>query len=236
MGCCQSGKSYFDINNADEKDIRRFEKEIGGFAIDFNVVNQKISSDTETLKADAIKRIVKDLFSEEFKKVVSDSFFVKADNQTQLDASKIISLIYLVTSQGIVSSQYASYPDKAYYFYIKSKSAEEEDLSRGLSKDSNLLSTLKDLTEVALAFSKIYFTVKKVDERGIVSEALNKLDDIAEFVAKDLFTIKGKEVDVLSFSELKEKFSSDPYFFSGGYFREKSVEYLQLKLKKEDKQ
>lgn len=235
MGCCQSGKSYFDINNADEKDIRRFEKEIGGFAIDFNVVNQKISSDTATFNADAIKRIVHEAFSQEFKKVVSDPFFVKSFNQSQLDATKIINLIFLVTSQGIVSSQYSSYPDKAYFFYIKSKSAEEEDLSRGLSKDSCLLNILKELTEVALAFSKIYFTIKKVDERGIVTEALSKLEEIAEFIAKDLFSYKGKEVDVLSFSELKEKFSSDPYFFSGGYFREKAVEYLQLKLKKEEK-
>ena len=64
MGCFGStNKSYFEIENAEEKGIRKFERDNGSYTIDFNFILQKLSFATETLNKEYIKLISEKYFS-----------------------------------------------------------------------------------------------------------------------------------------------------------------------------
>jgi hypothetical protein len=235
MGCIQFGKSYFDLNNVEERDIRRWEKDIGSFAIDFNQVYQKISHEVNAYKKPLIKRVTEQDFSSQFYRIFTETdFYTKqVDGVEMYDAAKVAVQFFLLTSQGMIANKYSYYSDKTYFFYLRCKTREEEDLAQGLTKDSDLKAFVSLLVEVAcIGFPRVYFKVKNIDERGLIKEAANHIEDIADFVISDLFTVKGQKVDLLSFNELKERFGSDNYFFSSGYFRAKGIEYLQTLGKK----
>lgn len=235
MGCMQFGKSYFEINNVDERDMRKWEKDIGCFAVDFNLIYQKISHEINSYKKGLIKRLSEDHFSATFYKIFSESTFFDKDvnGVTLYDAEKTSALFFLLTSQGMIANKYSYYSDKTYFLYLRSKTREEEDLAQGLTKDEELRKFVSLLIQVAcIGLPKAYYKIKGIEERGIVLEVESHIADIAEYVIDDLFTVKGQKVDLLSFNELKERFGSDNYFFCSGYFRAKSVEYLQTLNKK----
>lgn len=235
MGCIQFGKSYFDLSNVEERDIRRWERDIGSFAIDFNQVYQKISHEVDAYSKPLIKRVSEQDFSAQFYRIFTETNFYEKEvsGVSMFDASKVAVQFFLLTSQGMIANKYSYYSDKTYFFYLRCKSREEEDLAQGLTKDEELKKFVSLLVEVAcIGFPRVYFKVKGVDERGLIKEAESHIGDIADFVISDLFTVKGQKVDLLSFNELKERFGSDNYFFSSGYFRAKGIEYLQSLNKK----
>lgn len=244
MGCLQLGRSYFDFKNVEERDMRRWEKEIGAFSVDFNLVYQRLMVDLKTIHPSIVKRVLETEFSPEFFKVVSENPYFKTkqlDENLQetgvevYDFNKVVGLVFLLTAPGTLANKFTYYSDKAYYLFLRSKCNEEDDLSQALTKSEELRKVITCLTEVACeGETGSFFKLKHIEEKGIIKELLSKIDVISQYIMEDLFTIKDKPVESLSFKELKDKFGSDSYFFSGGYFREKALECISKQNEKKN--
>lgn len=234
MGCIQVGKSYFEFPNSDEREIRKFEKEMGAFAVDFNQVIQKLSSHSSTLNYNTGKRVIEQFFNQSFIKLLDyPAFLVDQSDPKAFNADKINVLVFLLTSQGMIANKYSYYSDKTYYFYQKCKVREEEDLSQGLTKDGEIRSYIMSLVQVAcIDFPTAFYKSKNSEIRPIVNDMKSNLEGITDFLMNDLFKVKLESLEILSFKELKEKFNSDSYFFSSGYIRGKAYEHLQTLVKK----
>lgn len=234
MGCIQIGKSYFESPIAEEREIRRFEKEIGAFAIDFNQVIQKLSSHSNTINFNTGKRVFEQFFNQSFIKIIdSPSFLAEKSEQKELLGDKVNALIFLLTAQGMIANKYSYYSDKTYYFYQKCKLREEEDLAQGLTKDGEVRAYIKSLVQVAcIDFPTTYYKSKNSEQKSIVNEMNINIEGITDYVMNDLFKVKLEALEILSFKELKEKFNSDSFFFSSGYIRGKAYEFLQSLAKK----
>lgn len=236
MGCLQLGRSYFDFKNVEERDMRRWEKEIGAFSVDFNLVYQRLMVDLKTIHPSIVKRVLESEFSPEFYKVVSENPYFKVKQvdengqETGVEVynfNKVVGLVFLLSAPGTLANKFTYYSDKAYYLFLRSKCNEEDDLSQALTKSEELRKVINCLTEVACeGETGSFFKLKQIEEKGIIKELLSKIDDISKYIMDDLFTVKDKQVESLSFKELKDKFGNDSYFFSGGYFREKALECI----------
>ena len=233
MGCFGStNKSYFEIDNAEEKGIRKFEKENGSFTVDFSFILQKLSFATDTLKQGYVKHISEKFFSPKFYNIIESNNYFKIDDngKTYLDCKKVVALFFLLTCSSVVSNKTSAYNDKAYYLYLKGKGKQEDDLDEGLTKDESLLNFIKLLIEVSCyGFLSSYYQIQGIEKRGLILEIQNQIDKLADIVIDSLFTVSNNKVDVLSFKELRSKFDNDSYFFSSGYFREKATALLNTK-------
>lgn len=235
MGCLQSGpKSYFETDNSEERSIRKWEKDIGSFTVDFNMIHQKLSYSNDAYNSAVVKRISDQFFNQSFFKVIDkNSFFLKDSDESCLNSNKILSLFFLLSTPGLVSSKYNSYSDKAYYLYLKSRENAEDDLDEALTKGEKLREFIKVLTEVScIGFAGAYYKNQGNGERGLIIEAKKGVDGMVDYIVDCIFTINGSKVDVLSFKDLKNKFSNDLYFLSSGYIREKASEFLNKQEKK----
>jgi hypothetical protein len=232
MGCLQVGRSYFDIKNVEEKDLRKWEKEVGSFSVDFNQVYQRLMVDLETLNPVMVKRVIESEFSQDFYKIFNqnDFFKIKSTDDAEnfvYDFNKVVGLVFLMSAPGMMNNKFTYYIDKAYYLFLRAKANEEDDLSQALDKSDNLRKLVENLTEVAcIGATNSFFAIKNLPEHGILKEINAKKSEISAFIIDDLFTIKNKQYESLSFKELKEKFTNDSYFFSSGYFREKALECI----------
>lgn len=234
MGCLQSGpKSYFEPDNSEEREIRKWEKEIGSFTVDFNMIHQKLSYSNDAYNSTVVKRISDQFFNQSFFKIIDKNpFFIKGSDDS-LDSNKVLALFFLLSTPGLITSKYNSYSDKAYYLYLRSRGNAEDDLDEALTKGESLRDFIKVLTEVAcIGFAGAYYKHQGNGERGLIIEAKKGVDAMVDYIVDCIFTINGNKVDVLSFKELKNKFSNDIYFLSSGYIREKASEYLNKKEKK----
>ena len=235
MGCLQSGpKSYFETDNSEERSIRKWEKDIGSFTVDFNMIHQKLSYSNDAYYSAVIKRISDQFFNQSFFKVIEkNSFFLKGSDENILDSNKIIALFFLLSTPGLITSKYNSYSDKAYYLYLRSRENAEDDLDEALTKGEKLREFIKLLTEVScIGFAGSYYKIQGSEERGLIIEAKKGVDRMIDYIIDCIFTLNGNKVDVLSFKDLKNKFSNDMYFLSSGYIREKATEYLNKQEKK----
>jgi len=234
MGCLQVGKSYFDFKNIEERDIRKWEKDVGAFSVDFNQIYQRLMVELTTLHPAMVKRVIESEFTQDFYKIFTQNEFfqVKSFDETGqesfvYDFNKVVGLVYLMSAPGMLNNKYTYYVDKAYFLFLRSKANEEDDLSLALDKSENLYKLVENLTEVAcLGETTSFFTIKNLPEHGILKEINAKRPEISKFIVEDLFTLKGKQVQSLSFKELQEKFTNDSYFFTSGYFREKALECI----------
>ena len=236
MGCFGStNKSYFEIDNAEEKGIRKFEKDNGSYTVEFNQILQKLSFASDVLKEGYIKQISEKFFGPNFYNSViegNEYFIVEVDGKKYLDSNKVTALFFLLTCSGVVNNKSSCYIDKAYYLYLKGKGKPEDELDEGLTKDEYLLNFLKLLIEVScLGFLSSYYKTQGIEKRGLILEIKSKTDALADSIIDSLFTVANNKVDVLSFKEIKNKFSNDTYFFSSGYFREQAIALLNIKSK-----
>lgn len=232
MGCINVSKSYFDINNSEERELRKWEKELGAYTIDFNQIHQKIAHKLTSISVKIIKRITEQHFSSAFAKLFDNEFFFYEGNKDEIDINKATILFFLLTSQGMITSSFSFYTDKSYYFYLQVKNREEEELSEALTKDSEMKKFIVSLIDVAcVGFPRIYLKNTNQAEKGVVNEIANNKEAFAEFLMDDLFVIKGAPVEVLSFTDLKDKFGADNYFMNGGYIREKVPAFLASRPK-----
>lgn len=235
MGCLQVGRSYFDFKNVEERDIRRWEKEVGAFSVDFNQVYQRLMIDLNTIHPSIAKRVLESEFSTQFYRIVSENPFFRVNNNREetgetsftYDVNKVIGLVFLLSAPGILSNKFTHYSDKAFFIYLRGKANEEDDLSLALVKSEQLRLLVKSLVEISCeGETSSFFQLKGLEEHGLVKELKGKTDDITNYIINDLFTIKNQKMDTLSFKELRDKFSNDAYYFSGGYFREKALECI----------
>lgn len=236
MGCLNTGRSYFDFKTVEERDIRRWEKEIGAFTVDFNQVYQRLMVDLNNIHPSIVKRVLEQEFTPEFYRMISENDYFKLKPETDskqgtstsevsYDFNKVVGVVYLLSSPGVLSNKYVYYTDKAYYLFLRSKSNEEDDLSQALTKSDQLTQLVSCLAEVACeGETGSFFKLKHLDEKGLIKELVKNLNEISKYIIEDLFTLKGQKVDALSFKELKDKFQNDSFFFSSGYFREKALE------------
>lgn len=230
MGCLQVGKSYFDFNNVEERDLRKWEKDIGSFSLDFNHFQQRFIIGSKSIHSTIVRRVVEATFSREFYRMIQENSFFKVEqegnSQDYLDINKILALTFLLTAPGLKCSSHCDkFFDKALYIYSKSKSNEEEDMSLAMTKNENLKEFVRTLVLTASeGEATSFFKIKSLDEKGIINKVAENVDKIVDFIIEDLFTGSKKErLESLSFSELNLRFSVDPFFFSGGYFREKAI-------------
>ena len=234
MGCLNSGKSYFEIGNIDEKDLRKWEKDVGAFAVDFSQVFQRLMIDLKTIHPTIVKRVIESEFTSDFYAALNNTNFfkttIKSDDGSNVevfDFDKVVSFIYLLSAPGVLANKFTHYSDKAYYLFLRAKANEEDDLSIGLQKCEHLTNLITNFTQVAcLGETRAFFKAKSMEEKGIVREFESKISGIADFIIEDLFTIKNEKVNSLSFKELKDKFGNDQFFMSSGYIREKAFDYL----------
>lgn len=232
MGCLQVGRSYFDFKNVEERDIRRWEKDIGSFSVEFNQVYQRLMIDLDTIHQATVKRVLEQEFSQDFYKIVNENDYFKVKRTSDsgevsisYDVNKIIGLVFLLSAPGIISNKFTYYSDKAFYVFLRSKANEEDDLSLALTKSHQLNILVSTLVEVACkGETGSFFKLKGLEEHGLIKELTSKQEVITDYIINDLFTLKNQKVDSLTFKELKEKFTNDSYFFSGGYFREKAID------------
>ena len=229
MGCLQVGRSYFDFKNVEERDIRKWEKEIGSFSVEFNQVYQRLMVDLDSIHPSIVKRVIESEFSQDFYKIISENpFFKKTREETgeeTLDVNKVVGLVFLLSAPGIVSNKFTYYCDKAFYVFLRSKANEEDDLSLALTKSEQLRLLISSFVEISCkGETGSFFKLKGLEEHGLIKELTNKQEEITNYIINDLFSIKNQKVDTLSFKELKDKFTNDAYYFSGGYFREKALE------------
>mmetsp|Transcript_41759 Transcript_41759/g.43763 ORF Transcript_41759/g.43763 Transcript_41759/m.43763 type:complete len:240 (-) Transcript_41759:91-810(-) len=232
MGCLQVGRSYFDFKAVEERDIRRWEKEVGAFSVDFNQVYQRLMIDLKTIHPSIVKRVIESEFSQQFYQIISENDFFKVREEEGdsfvYDFNKVIALVFLMSAPGVIANKFVYYSDKAYYLFLRSKSNEEDDLSVALTKSEQLINLVSCLSQVACeGETGSFFKLKHMDEKGLIKELMGKNEEITKFIIEDLFSIKGQKVESLSFKELKDKFGSDNYFFSSGYFREKAFQCIQ---------
>lgn len=231
MGCIQFGKSYFDVNLADERDLRKFENDLDAYTIDFHQIYQKIAHELNYYNTSFIKQILDNDFNNKFYDYLlkeSNYFHCKIDEDVMIEANKVTSLIFLLSSSGFIANKFQYYSDKAYYFYLRCSYRDDEELNRSLTKNDDSLKTfIYQLVEIAcIIFPRIYYKINKLDEKSLIKQAEESINEIVKFIINDLFTIKGKSNETLSFNELKEKFSNDNYYFSCGYVRAKGIECL----------
>lgn len=232
MGCIQSGKGYFEIKHTDEQAIRLYEKEIGSFSIDFKQVQQKLIINHEKICPPTVKRIIEQELCQGFyKSILENSYFTKTDDSDKLnyyDSEKILSLLFLLTAPSLINNQNTYYYDKAYYLFLKSKEEDNDDLNIGLEKNSNLTKIFKLLVEIAcVQFPQSYCNIKRITVPESIKSFSDKLESITNYLVDDLFTVKGKMENSISFDDLKNKFSYNSYYLSSGYIREMAFEYLK---------
>ncbi len=233
MGCLGStNKTYFEIDNAEEKAIRKFEKDNGSFTVEFNLILQKLSFASDVFKEGFIKQISEKYFGPKFYSIIdsNDFFSVEVEGKKYLDSKKVTALFYLLTCSGVVNNKTSCYNDKAYYLYLNGKGKPEDDLDEGLTKDESLLNFIKLLIEIScFGFLSSYYKTQGIEKRGLILEIQSQTDKLADLVIDSLFTVANNKVDVLSFKEIKNKFSNDAYYFSSGYFREQATALLNPK-------
>lgn len=232
MGCIQSGKGYFEVKNSEEQAIRMFEKEIGSFSIDFRQLQQKLIINPEKVSIPTVKRVVEQELCQGFYKVIlENSYFTiedTTDKSVYYNSNKVLALLFLLTAPSLINNQFTYYYDKAYYLFLKSKEDDSDDLNLGIEKNTSLISFFKLLVEISCVyFPSSYQTLKRISSSESLKNFNDKLDEITNFLIDDLFTVKGKKENSISFDELKNKFSSNSYYLTSGYIREIAFEYLK---------
>lgn len=235
MGCLQTGKkSYFEINNSEEKQIRKWEKEIGSFSFDFNTLQQRLTNTSKSYSKTLIKKVSNTQISSFFYSIFENSsFFLEEDGN--FNVQKTIALLFLLSSPAVVSNKHISYFDKSYFIYLKSRTNPEDELDEAFIKSSSLTEFIRILVQVScFGFLKSYYKAQSIPERGLLDELKEEqVDKVSLFIIEELFSLGGNKVDVLSFKELSNKFSNDVFFMSSGYIREMVYCYL-LKRKEKD--
>lgn len=233
--CMKNSTSYLDPKNSEEKEIRRWEADIGSFQIDFNQIYQRIMHDRNVLNPKQVQKAASEEFSNNFTEFFNqtDYFNQLTNGKTYLNSVKVSYLFFLLTSQGIINNRSMNYPDKAYFLYLRSKDREEDDLSQGMDKhNERLRNVVRNLVEIACVVEpQVFMKARGVNREGTFKEIANNLDETVDHVIDDLFTLNKKSVDALSFKDLKDRFNSDNYFFSSGYMRVKAIEVLDLRSK-----
>lgn len=232
MGCIQSGKGYFEVKNSEEQAIRLFEKEIGSFSIDFRQLQQKLIINPEKVSIPTVKRVVEQELCQGFYKVILENSYFTIEDTTDksvfYNSNKVLALLFLLTAPSLINNQFTYYYDKAYYLFLKSKEDDSDDLNLGIEKNTSLISFFKLLVEISCVyFPSSYQTLKRIPASESLKNFSGKLDEITNFLIDDLFTIKGKKENSISFDELKNKFSSNSYYLTSGYIREMGFEYLK---------
>lgn len=237
MGCLQTGKrSYFDVNNSEERQIRKWEKEIGSFSFEFNTLQQRLTNTSKAYSKSLIKKVCESMITPVFYSIFeSSSFFYEADGNYNIQ--KVIALFFLLSSPAVVSNKHISYYDKSYYIYLKSRMNPEDELDEAFIKSSGLTEFISVLVKIScFGFLSAYYKAQSIPERGLVDELKeDEVDKVTLFIIEDLFSLGGNKVDVLSFKELSNKFSNDVFFMTSGYIREKTYCYLLKKKEKDDK-
>jgi len=237
MGCLQTGKkSYFEVNNSEEKMVRKWEKDIGSFSVDFNIIQQRLTIAGHSYNKSLIKKVCESLFSPVFYSIFENSkFFTDVDGNYNVE--KIISLFFLLSSTAVVSNKHISYFDKSYYIYLKSRTNPEDELDEAFVKSSSLTEFIKSLIKIScIGFLSAYYKVHSIPERGLIGELSDdQIEKVSIFIINEIFSLGGNKVDVLSFKELSNKFSNDIFFLSSGYIREQTYNYFLNKKEKEDK-
>lgn len=231
----KASTSYLDPKNSEEREIRKWEADIGSFQIDFNQILQRIMHDRNILNLKQVQRASSEEFSNEFNEFFkqTDYFNQLTNGKVFLNSVKVSYLFFLLTSQGIINNRSMNYPDKAYFLFLRSKDREEDDLSQGMDKyNERLRSVVRNLVEIAcIVEPQVFMKVRGVNREGTFKEIANNIEETVDHVIDDLFTLSKKSVDALSFKDLKDRFNSDNYFFSSGYIRVKAIEVLDLKAK-----
>lgn len=232
MGCIQSGKGYFEVKNSEEQAIRMFEKEIGSFSIDFRQLQQKLIINPEKVSIPTVKRVVEQELCQGFYKVILENSYFTIEDTTDksvfYNSNKVLALLFLLTAPSLINNQFTYYYDKAYYLFLKSKEDDSDDLNLGIEKNTSLISFFKLLVEISCVyFPSSYQTLKRIPSSESLNNFKDKLDEITNFLIDDLFNIKGKKENSISFDELKNKFSSNSYYLTSGYIREMAFEYLK---------
>lgn len=235
MGCIQIKKSYFNLDNIQERDIRRWEKEIGSYIIDFKEVNQKLCFSSKSIPYSILERIIKSDFSDELMKVfISSESYMINDNKMKSEEplfnnEKIIYTCFLLSSPCSLSSNSLFYNDKSYFLYANIKSFDEDSMEDAIFKNEDLLKKVVfDLVKATITLTAAYFKLKNVNDKGIIDEVNNHVNEICEYVINDMFKVRDGYCQTLSYKDVKDKFVEDMFFFSSGYFRMKALECIGL--------
>lgn len=252
MGCIQIKKSYFNLDNVQERDIRRWEKEIGSYIIDFKEINQKLCFSSKSIPYSILERVIKSDFSDELMKVfISSESYMITDTDTNTDTNsnktdnlnktplfnneKIINTCFLLSSPCSLSSNSLFYNDKSYFLYSNIKSLDEDSMEDAIFKNEILLKkVIFDLVTATISLTEAYFKLKSLSDKGIINEVNKHVNEICEYIINDMFKVRDGNCQTLSYKDVKDKFVEDMFFFSSGYFRVKALECIELINKAEN--
>lgn len=231
MGCIQFNReNYIDVKDDQERALRQFEEEIGGFSKSLNEILPKICVEKEVIQINIVEEFILRDFHPTFLSFIQRGYFYKnLDGHNYYDAKKIILLILLLTKNDKVNNGYQSYYDKASFIFHFIRSRNDQNLTDPITEnEENFLSFIDDLVDVASdGIVDCYVKYREIKTNGYLHRLKEIKKDIAEILINCVFKSEDKQrAEVLSFETLNKLFDEDKFFMTSGFIREIGLNIL----------
>jgi hypothetical protein len=233
MGCDNTKQKqyYSDIDLDEEKEIREFEKEIGGFAKTLNQILPRICIERDIIPIHNVEDYILKDFSQMFLGFIQQGYFYKDfEGEKYYDAKKITILIFLITNNSQVDNGHKIYHDKASFIFNYIRCRNDQNLSEPLNdKEDTFIEFMNDVVEVACeGIVDCFFKYKDIKRDSFITKLKDFKKDISQYITEKLFFSKHeRDSRSVTFDELNELFEKDKWAFTSGYIRELAWEILK---------
>jgi len=225
MGCSQyKPENYTDIKEIEERAIRVFEQEIGGFSKSLNEILPKICVEKNIIQIQNVEEFILRDFHSTFLSFIQKGYFYKnVEGINYYDARKVILLIFLLTKNDTVNNGNQIYHDKASFIFHFIRSRNDQNLTEPITDhEENFLNFIDDLVDVACyGIVDCYINHRQIQSEGYLKRLKEIKKEIGEFLINYIFKNNTKDkIPVLSFETLNNLFIEEKYFLTSGFIRE----------------
>jgi hypothetical protein len=225
MGCVQyKRENYVDVKEDEERGIREFEQEIGGFTKSLNEILPKICVEREIIQLHNVEEFILRDFHSTFLSFIQKGYFYKnVDGINYYDAKKVILLIFLLTKNDTVNNGFQTYNDKASFILHFIRSRNDHNLTEPITEnEENFFNFINDLVDVACnGIVDCYVKQRKIQRDGYLIRLKEIKKDICEVLINFIFKrTENQRTNVLSFETLNKLFDEDKFFLNSGFIRE----------------
>jgi hypothetical protein len=218
-----SKENYTDVVEIEEKAIREFEQEIGGFSKNLNEVLAKICVEKDIIKIQTLEEFVLWDFPPTFLNFVQEGYFYKIINGTKYyDAKKIILLAFLFANDNSQSNLKKNFREKASFIFYYIRSRNDQALSEPITEnEENFVNFIDDIVDVAcVGVVDCYIKFKQIPREGFLFKLRDLKKEIAEIIIKSFFKTDLKQKSsLLTLEALNKLFSEDKFLLTSGYVR-----------------